>query len=150
VTYRANYFVIGLVVALAIVNPDATAAGEGTSTLSGKVTHIRDGDTIKVGPVPIRLEGVSAPEIRERLGKESKKFMRDLVYGKLVSCNLKGPKTYDRFVAVCFLNGEDIGALLIKQGLARDCPRYSKRRYEDLDRDSAKSRIKLPRYCLTK
>ena len=43
-----------------------------------------------------------------------------------MSCNLKGPKTYDRFVAVCFLNGEDIGALLIKQGLACDCPRYSK------------------------
>ncbi len=146
---KFNCFLIGLLVACGMATIQIANA-QNTSTLSGIVTHIRDGDTIKVGPVPIRLEGVSAPEIREHLGRESKKFMSNLVYGKQVTCNLIGPKTYDRFVGVCFLNGEDIGALLIKNGLARECKRYSRGRYRNLDTTSARSSIKLPKYCLAR
>ena len=60
----------------------ATAQNE--PTLSGTVTHIRGGDTIKVASISVRLEGVSAPEMRERLGRDSKKFMSDLVSGPLL------------------------------------------------------------------
>ena len=35
--------------------------------LPGTVTHVRDGDTIEVGSVPIRLNGVSAPELKKPL-----------------------------------------------------------------------------------
>jgi len=41
-------------------------AGDPT-TLTGTVTHVRDGDTIEVGKIPIRLNGVSAPELKEPL-----------------------------------------------------------------------------------
>ena len=49
--------------------------------LEGKVTNVRDGDTIEVGNIPIRLNGVSAPEMNEPLGSQSKAFMVDAVMG---------------------------------------------------------------------
>ncbi|MBT5049413.1 MAG: hypothetical protein HOM58_13015 [Rhodospirillaceae bacterium] len=118
--------------------------------LYGPVTHVRDGDTIKIGPIAVRLEGVSAPELREKLGQQSKIFMRNLVIGKIVLCRLNGSKTYDRFVGVCFLDNKDIGATIIAKGLARDCPRYSGGRYKKLQTASAKRMIKLPKYCRRK
>ena len=49
------------------------------------------GDTIEVDEIPIRLNGVSAPELREPLGPQSKRFMRELVLGMTVRCELDGP-----------------------------------------------------------
>jgi micrococcal nuclease len=115
--------------------------------LTGTVTHVRDGDTIEVGKVPIRLNGVSAPELKEPLGKASKKFMRDLVLGKPVRCELNGKKTYDRLVGTCYLGDIDIGVAVIKAGLALDCPRYSGGRYRAAETVAGRDRIKLPKYC---
>ena len=56
------------------------------TTLTGIVTHVRDGDTIEVCKIPILLNGVSAPELDEPLGQQSKKFMRGLVDGKSLRC----------------------------------------------------------------
>ena len=115
--------------------------------LTGTVSHVRDGDTIEVGPVPIRLNGVSAPELDEPLGPASKAFMVQLVNGKHVTCHLDGTKTHDRFVGICFLEGKDIGQTIIQAGLALDCPRYSKGRYQADEQKQARRDIKLPRYC---
>jgi endonuclease YncB( thermonuclease family) len=41
-----------------------------------------------VGKIPIRLNGVSAPELDEPLGNASKQFVADLVDGKSVRCEL--------------------------------------------------------------
>ena len=84
-----------IIVALLGVLATPSIAAEPT-VLTGTVTHVRDGDTIEVGKVPIRLNGVSAPELNEPLGNASKKFMRDLVLGKPVRCELTGAKTYGR------------------------------------------------------
>ena len=115
--------------------------------LTGTVTHVRDGDTIEVGKVPIRLNGVSAPELKEPLGKASKKFMRNLVLGKPIRCELNGKKTYDRLVGTCFIEGKDVGTAVIKAGLALDCSRYSGGRYKGVETAVGRDRIKLPRYC---
>jgi replicative DNA helicase len=56
------------------------------------------------------------------LGIASKQFMLDLVDGRNVRCELTGAKTYDRLVAACYLDDEDIGAAVISEGLALDCP----------------------------
>ena len=117
------------------------------TTLIGTVTHIRDGDTIEVSEIPIRLNGVSAPELNEPLGERSKIFMRDLVLGQQVRCELNGEKTYDRFVGTCYLGGKDIGILVIEAGLALDCPRYSGGRYAVSEIATASEQIKLPSYC---
>ena len=115
--------------------------------LTGGVTKVRDGDTIEVGKIPIRLNGVSAPETSEPLGPLSKAFMVDLLMGKRVRCELDGTKTHDRWVGICYLNGRDIGAAVIGVGLALDCPRYSGGRYAKLEVPTAVLRMRLPRYC---
>ncbi len=53
--------------------------------------------------------------------------MTDLVMGKRLRCELNGEKTHDRFVGVCYLDGKDIGATVIANGLALDCPRMRTR-----------------------
>ncbi|MDB9703742.1 thermonuclease family protein [Rhodospirillales bacterium] len=117
------------------------------SVLLGTVTKVRDGDTIEVGKIPIRLKGVSAPEMREPLGPKSKSFMTNLVMGKRVRCELGGSKTHDRFVGVCYLDGQDIGATVIGAGLALDCKRFSGGRYAEYEIKGAAARMKLPGYC---
>jgi len=101
------------------------------ATLTGTVTKVRDGDTVEVGRIPIRLNGVSAPEMDEPLCPQSKAFMTELVMGMRVRCELNGEKTHDRFVGVCYLDGKDIGATIIANRLALDCPRYSGGRYAE-------------------
>ena len=115
--------------------------------MTGNVTKVRDGDTIEVGRIPIRLIGVSAPELDEPLGQQSKKLMVDLVMGKRVRCVLDGSKTYDRFAGICYLEGKDIGAAVIDAGLARDCLRFSGGRYRAVETAAARESINLPKYC---
>ena len=117
------------------------------STHTGFVTHVRDGDTIEVSEVPIRLNGVSAPELNEPLGAESRIFMRDLVLGQPVRCELNGKKTYDRYVGVCYLREKDIGVSVVEAGLALDCPSYSGGRYVVFEQVAARQQINLPNYC---
>ena len=90
---------------------------------------------------------VSAPELKEPMGPQSKQFMVDLVNGKRVRCELDGTKTYDRFVGICYRNGRDIGAAVIEAGLALDCPRFSDGRYAVHETEGATARIKLAGYC---
>jgi len=136
-----------LLIALISINPPILAHADPT-TLTSTVTHVRDGDTIEVGNIPIRLQGVSAPELKEPLGPQSKAFMVNLVMGKTVRCELNGKKTYDRFVGICYFDEQDIGAAVISAGLALDCPRYSKGRYAGFEVKGASGKIKLPKYCL--
>jgi micrococcal nuclease len=116
-------------------------------TLTGTVTHVRDGDTIEVADVPVRLNGVAAPELDEPRGREGKKFMARLVAGKTVRCELNGERSYDRVIGICYLDGKDIGASIIAAGLARDCPRFSRGRYDEFN-TAASKRLPLPGYCV--
>ena len=125
---------------------NSTASSQATSIL-GTVTKVRDGDTLEVGPIAIRLMGVSAPELGEPLGRRAKDFMLGLVFAKPIRCDLNGEKSYDRFVAICFFRGKDIGASLISAGLALDCPRFSNGLYESLEQGTARNEISRPKYC---
>jgi micrococcal nuclease len=127
---------------LIIISMSAFAA-----ELRGTVSHVRDGDTIEVENIPIRLIGVSAPELNEPLGNLSKTYMQKLVLHKFVYCELNGEKTFDRFVGICKLDNKDIGISVIEAGLAIDCPRYSNGMYSKYETVKARRAIKLPKYC---
>ena len=118
-----------------------------SAELHGVVTHVRDGDTIEVKNIPIRLKGISAPELRQPLGQQSKTFMQKLVLGKFIICKLTGEKTYDRFVGTCHFDQTDLSIAIIKAGLAIDCPKYSNSLYSEFETLDAKKLIKLPSYC---
>ena len=62
-------------------------------------------------------------------------------------------QTYDRCVAICTLDGADIAAQLVSDGLARDCPRFSGGRYQSAELRAAAQgstigeTYRLPGYC---
>ena len=81
---------------------------------------MRDGDTIEVGGLPIRLSGLAAPEGDEPGGAGASKAMEQLVLGRELRCELDGERTHDRCAGICYLNGADIAALMVRQG-SRPC-----------------------------
>lgn len=112
--------------------------------IEGRVTVVRDVDTIVVAGTPVRLNG---PETSTRIGREARAFMNQLVRGETVICQLNGGRTHDRWIGVCFLDGQDIGAIAVANGHALDCARYSGGRYRGLETPAARSRIKRAGYC---
>lgn len=121
------------------------------SSLTGKVTEVRSGDVIVVDNVPIRLNGVAAPPILQPLGGDAKAFMQWLVLDRDITCDLNGERSRGRFIAICYFDGDDIGRLLIREGFARDCPRFSKGRYAEDEINAVPTGIQemypLPDYC---
>ena len=109
--------------------------------------HVRDADTIVVEGTAVRLNGVDAPELKTRSGQDGKRWMVNYLRDKQVRCDLNGERTYDRWVGVCFADGNDIGAAVIAAGHALDCRRYSGGRYRYLETPAAKSRIRRATYC---
>lgn len=75
--------------------------------------------------MPIRLNGLAAPERDEPGGAAATRAMIEVVDGRTLRCELDGERTGDRCVGACFLEGVDIAAKMVAAGLARDCPRYS-------------------------
>ncbi len=136
-----------LVTAVAVAALAFGASAAEPSELAGVVTHVRDGATIEVDKIPIGLNGVFAPAVNARFGKASKQFMVELVWGKRVRCALNGENTGDLIIGVCYLGDQDIGATAVGVGLARDCPKFSGGRYKALEREPARSRIRLPANC---
>ena len=109
--------------------------------LEGRVTHIRDGDTVEVDDTPILLNGLAAPESDEPGGPEATAAMHDIVdqAGGRLRCELTGETSYDRQIGTCFTPaGEDIAALMVARGVARDCPRYSGGRYQRYETEASR------------
>ena len=96
--------------------------------------HVIDGDTIKIRGMKIRLAGVNAPELDKPYGVKSKYEMVKIVKGKTVYVVPDGTTSYDRIVATCYVDGDvDIGAELIRRGLALDIPRFTGGKYTEFE-----------------
>ena len=125
-------------------------------TISGPVRVI-DGDTIVLTEqnIHVRLNGVDAPEVMhphhptdDPFGPESRDEMRAIIGNANVRCELNGERSYERLVGVCYLpDGTDIGAEIIKRGLALDCARWSFGRYRALEPDGVREIIHQAAYC---
>ncbi|WP_246040564.1 thermonuclease family protein [Roseovarius arcticus] len=115
--------------------------------VKGKVTHVRDADTIEVRGVPIRFDGVDAPDKGQAGFNEGKDWMKRNYANRMVRCVLTGAKTYDRYVGTCFgSKGENISAAVISAGWARDCPRYSSGKYRKYETARSRS-VAMKDYC---
>ncbi len=114
-------------------------------TIEGRVTVVRDVDTIIVAGTVVRLNGVDGPETSTRYGREARAFMTRLVQEGTLTCVLNGERTYDRWVGVCFIDREDTGA--IASGFTLHCRRYSVGSYRDLETREARSRLDRASYC---
>ncbi len=89
-------------------------------TVSGRVTHVRDGDTIEVAGVPIRFERLDCAESGTLRGDRATRAMRALVASRQVTCRLTGKTSYDRKIGSCTLpGGEDLAARMVRSGYCR-------------------------------
>lgn len=116
------------------------------------LSRVIDADTIVVGDVKVRLDGISAPERGHPAYQDGKHFVTLLMRkAENIECELEGRKTYDREVGICWFvmaDGErlDPQAAVVAAGLARDCPRYSKGRYKRYEIAASRA-LPLPGYC---
>ncbi len=94
-----------------------------TSIIEGKITHVRDGDTLEIENIPIRLAALDCPENNTPAGRYATKIAKQFE-GSQASCELTGAKSYDRFVGYCSINGEDYGEILISQSACRVWKKY--------------------------
>jgi len=63
-----------------------------TTVLSGTIAHVRDGDTIEVDGVAIRLSALDCPENGTLKGKQATKVAQQF-QGSQTQCELTGAKT---------------------------------------------------------
>ena len=110
------------------------AAANQVPVIEGK-PRITDGDTLSIGPVVIRLNGVDAPEAgqsctnangkRWDCGTAATNRLAELVGTTNVRCHALDRDAYGRIIGTCFSGDVDVGATLVAEGLAWAFTRYS-------------------------
>jgi endonuclease YncB( thermonuclease family) len=94
--------------------------------------QVTDGDSLKQGGKTYRLWGIDAPELAQTCAD-------GWPAGKLAATKGRGPspdkrstgrlsvpaQPYGRIVAICRASGEDLGAIMVREGFAWAFTRYS-------------------------
>jgi endonuclease YncB( thermonuclease family) len=98
------------------------------------VARVIDGDTLDVGGVRIRLNGIDAPEAKQSCGAPGRTYacgdrateaLRGILRDRTVLCRQNGTDAYKRVIATCFLGDDDLNQLLVAAGWAVAFRRYS-------------------------
>ena len=118
--------------------------------ISGSVTitRISDGDSLRSGKLRIRLFGIDAPEKKQQCtdadgakwdcGTAAQKALTALVArAPQLQCDLIDVDRYGRVVMRCFAGKTDLGAALVRAGLALAYRQHSS--IYSADEDSAKN-----------
>jgi endonuclease YncB( thermonuclease family) len=102
------------------------------SPVAGQTVTITDGDTLKLGGTIYRLWGIDAPETKQDCsngwpaGRLAATRLQALVQGRTITCEEKDRDRYGRVVAICRASGEDLGAIMVREGMAWAFVRYSR------------------------
>jgi len=101
----------------------APVASSDSAILSGTVTHVRDGDTIEVNGIAVRLSALNCPENDTRQGKQATKIAKQFE-GSQAMCELTGAKSYDRLVGYCKVGGTDFGLYMMQKSSCKVWEKY--------------------------
>ena len=103
-------------------------------TMTG-AARVIDGDTIVIAGRHIRLEGIDAPERGQTCGgsfaetwdcgTKAAEVLSALISHRPVTCESRGNDKYGRMLAICFVDGEDVNAEMVRAGYAWAFVRYS-------------------------
>jgi len=105
------------------------------ATLTGKA-EIVDGDTIRVGGLPVRLYGIDAPEGLQTCerggktypcGKVATKALAALIRGQFVKCEIVGKDDFGRMLGNCLAGDTELNAAMVSSGWAVAFVKYSDR-----------------------
>lgn len=87
-----------------------------------------DGDSVRIGQQRVRILGIDAPELAQTCntadgnlwpcGQVAKQRLSQLLRAPDLQCVSSARDRYDRALATCLANGQDIGAILVAEGLA--------------------------------
>src|ERR1044072_1320207 len=92
------------------------------ASLFSKVVDVASGDVITIynlnRPVRVKLMGVAAPEMNQVFGDVAKKHLADLVFEKSVLVEYAGIAADSSLTGRVLLNDADIGAQMIRDGVA--------------------------------
>jgi len=86
--------------------------------------NIVDGDTIKMYGTTYRLWGIDAPKTKQQCadgwpaGIEATKAISELMRGKTINCEARGRDRYGRTIGLCRADGRDLGADMVRAGIA--------------------------------
>ena len=106
--------------------------------------RVIDGDTITINNTKIRFSGIDAPEKNYygqtqfckgpkgvwACGKKASSKLKKLINGQEVQCTDEGKDRYGRTLSICYANGVDLQAEMVRSGMAVAYLRYSNR-YEN-------------------
>ncbi len=116
------------------------------------IPKVVDGDTIYINNYKFRLEGIDAPEMRQRCKKESFKisfligftFYKDYSCGRVskeklitkiktseIKCISSSKDRYKRYIATCFKGKTNLNQWMVRNGFAIAYRRYSKKYVPD-------------------
>jgi endonuclease YncB( thermonuclease family) len=90
---------------------------------------IVDGDSIRIGSISIRLDGIDAPEWDQTCtdsggrtwacGRAATRHLKEHAAGRTLRCQPKAIDRYGRTIATCLLpDGSDVNAWLVREGWA--------------------------------
>jgi endonuclease YncB( thermonuclease family) len=101
--------------------------------LTGRAVAV-DGDTLRLGPVRLRLIGLDAPELDQtctradgtqwRCGLEAKEALASRLAAGPVQCDRHGHDVYGRVLGRCTAGNGDLGAELVRSGWAVSTDAY--------------------------
>jgi endonuclease YncB( thermonuclease family) len=95
---------------------------------------VTDGDGLRLKGERIRLWGIDAPELGQPCAREgatldcgafAKGLLSSLTSRGQVECEKVDTDRYGRTVARCFVDGLDLGSMMVSAGWALDFERYS-------------------------
>ena len=100
------------------------------------VASVIDADTLEIHRVRIRLHGIDAPESRQlctnlngqqwRCGQQAALALSDRIGRRTVNCAVRDVDRYDRAIAVCTQDNQDLNRWLVNEGWAVAYRRYSR------------------------
>jgi len=102
----------------------AAIAAEVPKSIAGPALVV-DGDGLRIGEWEIRLLGIDAPELRDGTkGLRSRDELQALIAKRVVECDGQYFDRYDRVVAICSVEGRDLGEGMLAIGWATAWPKY--------------------------
>ena len=112
--------------------------------------HVVDGDSLEIAGVRIRLHGIDAPERDQACsngeghsygcGREAARALAAAIAGRSVTCTPLEVDRYDRDVAVCTVDGADLGEIMVRAGHALPYARQGRGRYAAASREARRAR----------